>query len=118
MGNLLALIPLRSSLTHAYGIKSINGGGIDFHKTIFIKPEEFSNSVKEEVLISNAEYNSLYKKEYLFKEKLIKCIEDYIKAESMSEAQRHQGLKNLLSYSTLSNYQEDLKDILSKLKKL
>ena len=114
----LALVPLRSSLKHDNGIRTINGGGIDFSKVIFISPDHFEYCVKDEALIANKEYNILYSKKGLFVSKLIKAIESYIEADSTPEAKRHQGQKNLLRYSTLANYSEHLEEILDKLEEL
>ncbi len=110
-------IPLRSKISHKYFLSSLNSTnneiknnlngmkgnkGIDYSKAILIIDDK-DLSTKENIKISDEEYNNLKKKKHKIKE----GMEKYIKAYKKAYKKKHIKANEILcKYSTLQNYHE------------
>lgn len=104
IGDLKFAIPLRSHIPHDNNVLWTNKSersGLDFTKAVLILDAEYIEDKK--VYIRSQEHKKLLGKEYVVRQKMIKCIEDYKKAkENINESHN----KEYCSYSALQYFEE------------
>lgn len=104
IGGYIFAIPLRSHIYHPYVLwtNKKDHCGLDFSKAVIIlRPDYIDNSRKPHV--RQEEFESLRGKEYIIKQKMIKYINDYIKAKQRPEIDRN---FKLFSFSTMQYFEQ------------
>lgn len=102
--NISFAIPIRSKITHKYGIKTIGNRGIDFTKAVIITKKSYVSTKK--ALINKKEYLILSNKKYLIEKKLKNYINDYKKA--LRDTKDRKNLL-LVKHSSLQYFHTELK---------
>lgn len=98
-------IPLRSGISHNADVLWTNKQqkcGLDFTKAILILDDSYINN-EEKVFIRQNEYKHLLGKERRVKEKMEKCIENYIAAKNDFSKEHN---KQYCGFSTLQYFEE------------
>ncbi|MFV0626613.1 MAG: type III toxin-antitoxin system TenpIN family toxin [Alphaproteobacteria bacterium] len=80
IGNVLVAIPLRSNITHKFGMTTPNTtGGLDFSKSVIITDSKKYIEARTSPVVRKEDFNFLKGKEYFLKQRLETFIETYKK---------------------------------------
>lgn len=102
-------VPLRSDISHPKNILWTDKRakhGLDFTKAIVIMNDEYID--ERRVHIRQNEHNHLLGKEYRVKEKMEKCVSDYLEAKKDLSIEHN---KEYCSYSALQYFEEYLHQV-------
>lgn len=108
-------VPFRSHIHHknAFLFKNTersknDSSGLDYSKTVLIRPEEYDKYLIENAVVDTDEYKAVRMNIYKIEKQISKYIEGYVKAVSDFENADKKSFERKYKYSTLKYFHDIL----------
>lgn len=108
-------VPFRSHIHHknAFLFKNTersktDSSGLDYSKTVLIRPEDYDKYLIENAVVDTDEYKAVRMNIYKIEKQISKYIEDYVKSVSDFENADKKSFERKYKYSTLKYFHDIL----------
>lgn len=108
-------VPFRSHIHHknAFLFKNterskIDSSGLDYSKTVLIRPEDYDKYLIENAVVDTDEYKAVRMNIYKIEKQISKYIEGYVKSVSDFENADKKSFERKYKYSTLKYFHDIL----------
>ena len=108
-------VPFRSHIHHknAFLFKNTersktDSSGLDYSKTVLIRPEDYDKYLTENAVVDTDEYKAVRMSIYKIEKQISKYIEDYVKSVSDFENADKKSFEQKYKYSTLKYFHDIL----------